>query len=54
MLTLYATALAAERLDHEVFAAGGRSSGHTVKHVLATVAAAWLSRMVRLRRPAPA
>ena len=50
MLTLYATALAAERLDHEVFAAGGRSSGHTVKHVLATVAAAWLSRMVRVAR----
>ena len=54
VLALYATALAAERLDHEVFAAGGWVSGHTVKHVLAAVAAAWLSRMLRLRSPAPA
>ena len=54
VLALYATALVAERLDHEVFAAGGWVSGHTVKHVLAAVAAAWLSRMLRLRSPAPA
>ena len=54
VLALYATALAAERLDHEVFAAGGWISGHTVKHVLAAVAAGWLSRMLRLRSPAPA
>ena len=53
VLALYATALAAERLDREVFAAGGWISGHTVKHVLAAVAAAWLSRMLRLRSPAP-
>ncbi len=53
VLALYATALAAERLDHQVFAAGGWISGHTVKHVLAAVAAAWLSRMLRLRSPAP-
>ena len=54
VLALYATALAAERLDHEVFAAGGWISGHTVKHVLAALAAGWLSRMLRLRSPAPA
>ena len=54
VLALYATALAAERLDHEVFAAGGWVSGHTVKHVLAAVAAGWLLRMLRLRSPAAA
>ena len=54
VLALYATAMAVERLDHEVFAVGGWISGHTVKHVLAAVAAAWLSRMLRLRSPAPA
>ena len=54
VLALYATALAAERLDHQVFGAGGWISGHTVKHVLAAVAAAWLSRMLRLRSPTPA
>ena len=53
VLALYATALAAERLDDQVFAAGGWISGHTVKHLLATVAAGWLSRMLRLRSPAP-
>ena len=53
VLALYATALVAERLDREVFAAGGWISGHSVKHVLAAVAAAWLSRMLRLRSPAP-
>ena len=54
VLALYAAALATERLDHEVFAAGGWISGHTVKHVLAAVAAAWFSRMLRLRSPASA
>ena len=54
MLALYAAALATERLDHEVFAAGGWVSGHTVQHVLAAVAAGWLLRMLRLRSPAPA
>ena len=53
MLALYAAALATERLDHEVFAAGGWVSGHTVKHVLAAVAAGWAVRMLRLRSPAP-
>lgn len=53
VLALYATALVAERLDREVFAAGGWISGHSVKHVLAAVAAAWVVRMLRLRSPAP-
>ena len=54
VLALYMTALAAERLDHQVFAAGGWISGHTLKHMLAAVAAAWLLRMLRLRSPAAA
>ena len=53
VLALYATALAVERLDREVFAAGGWISGHAVKHVLAAVAAGWAVRMLRLRSPAP-
>ena len=53
VLALYATALVAERLDREVFAAGGWISGHSVKHVLAAVAAGWAVRMLRLRKPAP-
>ena len=53
VLALYAAALVAERLDREVFAAGGWiSSGHSVKHVLAAVAAGWVVRMLRLRNPA--
>ena len=35
VLALYATPLVAQRLDPEVFAAGGWISGHSVKHVLA-------------------
>lgn len=50
VLALYATALVAERLDREVFALGGWISGHSVKHLLATLAAAWVVRMLRLRR----
>ena len=51
-LQAVATGLA-ERLDREVFAAGGWISGHNVKHVLAAVAAGWAVRMLRLRSPAP-
>ena len=49
VLALYATALVAERLDREVFAAGGWISGHSFKHVLGAVAASWAIRMLRLR-----
>ena len=51
-LLAVATGLA-ERLDREVFAAGGWINGHSVKHVLAAVAAGWAVRMLRLRKPAP-
>ena len=53
VLGLYATALLAEHLDRQIFAAGGWISGHSLKHVLAAVAAAWAVRMLRLRNPAP-
>ena len=54
VLAIYAVALVAERLDREVFAAGGWISGHSVKHVLAAVAAGWAIRMLRLRSQAAA
>ncbi|HXH83687.1 MAG TPA: ceramidase domain-containing protein [Candidatus Tectomicrobia bacterium] len=47
----YAAAKAAELLDAPIFAAGGIVSGHTLKHVLAGVAAWWIVRMVMRRRP---
>ena len=49
VLAIYAVALVAERLDREAFAAGGWISGHSLKHVLAAVAAGWAIRMLRLR-----
>ncbi|MDP3085847.1 MAG: ceramidase domain-containing protein [Rubrivivax sp.] len=52
VLALYLAALAADRMDRVVFAAGGWLSGHTLKHLLAALAAAWLWRMLSLRRPA--
>lgn len=52
-LALYVTALAAERLDHEIFALGGWISGHTLKHILAALAAAWLWRMLSRRQSVP-
>ena len=52
VLAIYAVALVAERLDREVFAAGGWISGHSFKHVLAAVAAGWAIRMLRLRSQA--
>lgn len=53
VLALYATALVAERLGPEVFAAGDWISGHSVKHGLAAAAAGWAVRMLRLRSPVP-
>ena len=53
-LAFYAAAMVCERLDAIIFEASGWISGHTLKHLLATVAVAGLWRMLELRRPAPA
>lgn len=51
VLGLYGAALAAELFDRPIFALGGLLSGHTLKHILAALAAYWVLRMLRLRRP---
>ncbi|BAN35809.1 hypothetical protein SCD_n01998 [Sulfuricella denitrificans skB26] len=51
VLGWYAAALGAELLDRQIFALGGIVGGHTVKHVFAALAACWVLRMLRLRRP---
>jgi hypothetical protein len=50
-LAWYVAAKAAESHDGEIYRALGLVSGHTLKHVLATVGALWLARMLLLRRP---
>lgn len=53
-LLLYVLAKAAELLDHEIAASTGWISGHTLKHLLATAAAAAVIAALRLRlREAP-
>lgn len=52
VLALYLAALAAERLDREIFEALGWISGHTVKHLLAALAAAGVCVMLDRRSPA--
>ncbi len=50
-LAWYLAAKLAESYDWEVYRFLGIASGHTVKHLLATVGAGWLARMLTLRRP---
>jgi hypothetical protein len=49
----YLAAKVAESYDGEVYQFLGAVSGHTLKHVLATVGAGWIVRMLVLRRAAP-
>lgn len=51
VLGLYGAALGAEWLDRPVFELTGALSGHTLKHVLAALAAGWALRMLARRRP---
>ncbi len=51
VLGLYGAALTAELFDRHLFTLGGLLSGHTLKHILAALAAYWVLRMLRLRRP---
>jgi hypothetical protein len=50
MILLYGAALAAELLDGYIFSLGEIVSGHTLKHLLAALAAYQVVRMLRLRR----
>lgn len=50
VILLYGAALTAELLDRQIFALGGIVSGHTLKHLLAALAAYQLVRMLRLRK----
>jgi hypothetical protein len=51
VIGLYALARVAEVFDALIYEAGKILSGHSVKHLLAALAAAWVLRMIRLRTP---
>lgn len=53
MLGLYAAAKAVELADQSVFDTLGWVSGHTVKHLLAAAATAWIVRAILATGPAP-
>ncbi len=50
VVAIYAVAKAAEVLDSQIYALGQVVSGHTLKHLIAALAAFWLLRMLQLRR----
>lgn len=50
VIGFYAMARLVEVLDRAIYALGGLLSGHTLKHLLAALAAFWVLRMIRLRR----
>jgi len=50
---LYALAKVLEILDEQIFEMGHIVSGHTLKHLVAAVAAYWILRMLQKRRPLP-
>lgn len=51
VLAFYGAAKAAESLDAPIYGFGHLVSGHSLKHVLAALAAWWLLRMLKLREP---
>jgi hypothetical protein len=54
VLLCYLAAKLAAHLDVFLYALGGILSGHSLKHLLAALAACWLLRMLRLRVKIPA
>jgi hypothetical protein len=54
VIGLYVVARLAEVFDAAIYAAGRILSGHTLKHLVAALAAFWVLRMIRLRRAVPA
>jgi hypothetical protein len=51
VLGWYALAKAVEMADQQIYDLGNLMSGHTAKHLLATVGAYWILRMLRRRTP---
>jgi hypothetical protein len=51
VVAIYGFAKAVEVLDTRIYALGEIVSGHTLKHLIAALAAYWLLRMLRLRSP---
>ena len=51
VIGLYALARLTEVFDAAIYQAGELVSGHTLKHLLAALAAVWVLRMIRLRAP---
>jgi hypothetical protein len=49
VILLYGAALVAELLDPHIYSLGGIVGGHTLKHLLAALAAYQVVRMLRLR-----
>jgi hypothetical protein len=49
VVAIYAAAKLAELLDARIYALGEILSGHTLKHLIAGLAAYWILRMLRLR-----
>lgn len=47
----YVLAKLLELLDAPIFAVGGVVSGHTLKHLVASLGALWILRILKLRRP---
>jgi hypothetical protein len=52
VIGIYALARVTEVYDAGIYRAGEILSGHSLKHLLAALAAAWVLRMIRLRTPA--
>jgi len=49
----YVLAKCFETFDEQIFAASHIVSGHTLKHIVASLSGYWIYRMLRLRRPVP-
>ncbi len=53
VIGFYALAKILEALDRPIFNLGHLVSGHTLKHLAAAIAAVWLARMIKKRKPVP-
>jgi hypothetical protein len=54
VVSWYVLAKIFELFDGQIFALGGLVSGHTLKHLASAMAAYWILRMLRARRPVDA
>ena len=53
IVVFYVLAKCLETFDEQIFAASHIVSGHTLKHIVASLSGYWIYRMLRLRRPMP-